>query len=229
MPASFKFAQNDDLQHRVSLPMRGSQIIDHSLNTLRKIGQLSSTWQFACRAFFQTRLLHAASCTRSATWGWATPKHGCIPPMQRRLPRGLASPAGGIGGQLSQSESGDLVGKSVNASFLPSRKGTADHNFLDLLSERNLERKGLVTCFQNARQRQVGLHSPGHSGLQSKVVLLDACSEFGGAVVLTRPERSADCCGAVAMTLRQTQCVLSSILLITSYRVICYLNREIYT
>lgn len=62
--------------------------------------------------------------------------------------RGLASAAGGVVGQLSQSQAGDLGEKFINAQFSQSQESAADNYSFDLLTERKLERKGLVSSFQ---------------------------------------------------------------------------------
>lgn len=62
--------------------------------------------------------------------------------------RSLANAAGGMAAQLSQSQAGDLAEKFVNAQFSQSQESAADSYSFDLLSERKLERKGLVTGFQ---------------------------------------------------------------------------------
>ena len=73
--------------------------------------------------------------------------------------RGLASAAGGVAGQLSQSQAGDLAEKFVNAQFSQSQESAADSYSFDLLSERKLERKGLVTSFQKLAKLSEGKSS----------------------------------------------------------------------
>lgn len=73
--------------------------------------------------------------------------------------RGLASAAGGIAGQLSQSQAGDLAEKFVNAQFSQSQESAADSYSFDLLGERKLERKGLVTGFQKLAKLSEGKSS----------------------------------------------------------------------
>ena len=70
--------------------------------------------------------------------------------------RGLASAAGGVAGQLSQSQAGDLAEKFLNAQFSQSQESAADSYSFDLLSERKLERKGLVTSFQKLAKLSEG-------------------------------------------------------------------------
>lgn len=62
--------------------------------------------------------------------------------------RTAASAAGGVVGMLSQSQAGDLAEKFVNAQFSQAQESAADNYAFDLLTERKLERKGLVTGFQ---------------------------------------------------------------------------------
>ncbi len=80
--------------------------------------------------------------------------------------RGLASAAGGVAGQLSQSQAGDLAEKFLNAQFSQSQESAADSYSFDLLSERKLERKGLVTSFQKLAKLSEGKAS-GNSMLSS--------------------------------------------------------------
>jgi len=49
---------------------------------------------------------------------------------------------------LSQSQAGDLAVKFINAQYSQSNESAADDYSFDLLTERKLERKGLVTAFQ---------------------------------------------------------------------------------
>lgn len=80
--------------------------------------------------------------------------------------RGLASAVGGVAGQLSQSQAGDLAEKFVNAQFSQSQESAADSYSFDLLGERKLERKGLVTGFQKLAKLSEG-QSAGNSLLSS--------------------------------------------------------------
>lgn len=80
--------------------------------------------------------------------------------------RGLATAVGGIAGQLSQSQAGDLAEKFVNAQFSQSQESAADSYSFDLLGERKLERKGLVTGFQKLAKLSEG-QSAGNSLLSS--------------------------------------------------------------
>lgn len=75
--------------------------------------------------------------------------------------RGLASAAGGVAAQLSQSQAGDLAEKFVNAQFSQSQESAADSYSFDLLGERKLERKGLVTGFQKLAKLSEGQASGG--------------------------------------------------------------------
>ncbi|MGI4779816.1 MAG: M48 family metallopeptidase [Janthinobacterium lividum] len=70
--------------------------------------------------------------------------------------RGIANAAGGMAAQLSQSQVGDLAEKFVNAQFSQSQESAADSYSFDLLSERKLERKGLVTGFQKLAKLSEG-------------------------------------------------------------------------
>ena len=70
--------------------------------------------------------------------------------------RGLASAAGGMAAQLSQSQAGDLAEKFINAQFSQSQESASDNYSFDLLTERKLERKGLVTGFQKLAKLNEG-------------------------------------------------------------------------
>jgi putative metalloprotease len=80
--------------------------------------------------------------------------------------RGLAGAVGGVAAQLSQSQAGDLAEKFVNAQFSQAQESAADNYSFDLLGERKLERKGLVTGFQKLAQLGGG-KSSGSSLLSS--------------------------------------------------------------
>ncbi|RZL53862.1 MAG: peptidase [Variovorax sp.] len=80
--------------------------------------------------------------------------------------RNLANAAGGVAAQLSQSQAGDLAEKFVNAQFSQSQESAADGYSFDLLTERKLERKGLVTGFQKLAKLSEGSAS-GNSLLSS--------------------------------------------------------------
>lgn len=62
--------------------------------------------------------------------------------------RSAAGAAGGVAGQLSQSQAGELGEKFINAQFSQSQESAADNYSFDLLTERKLERKGLVSSFK---------------------------------------------------------------------------------
>ncbi|RZL64070.1 MAG: peptidase [Variovorax sp.] len=62
--------------------------------------------------------------------------------------RALVGAVGGTVGQMTQSQAGDLAEKFVNAQFSQSQESAADNYSFDLLTERKLERKGLVTAFE---------------------------------------------------------------------------------
>jgi len=63
--------------------------------------------------------------------------------------RGLAAASGNTAlASLSDSQAGDLAEKFINAQFSQSQESAADNYSFDLLTERKLERKGLVTAFQ---------------------------------------------------------------------------------
>ncbi|MEJ8824373.1 M48 family metalloprotease [Variovorax humicola] len=62
--------------------------------------------------------------------------------------RGVAGAAGGVVGQLSQSQAGELAEKFINAQFSQSQESAADDYSFDTLTQRKLERKGLVSAFQ---------------------------------------------------------------------------------
>ncbi len=80
--------------------------------------------------------------------------------------RGLANATGGVAAQLSQSQAGDLAEKFVNAQFSQSQESAADSYSFDLLTERKLERKGLVTGFQKLAKLSEG-QTAGNSLLSS--------------------------------------------------------------
>lgn len=62
--------------------------------------------------------------------------------------RGLAAAGGGAVAQLSQSQAGDLAEKFIHAQFSQAQESASDDYSFDLLTERKLERKGLVTGFE---------------------------------------------------------------------------------
>ncbi|MEJ8852034.1 M48 family metalloprotease [Variovorax rhizosphaerae] len=62
--------------------------------------------------------------------------------------RGASGSAGGVIGQLSQSQAGELAEKFINAQFSQTQESAADDYSFDLLTQAKLERKGLVTAFQ---------------------------------------------------------------------------------
>jgi len=63
--------------------------------------------------------------------------------------RGLAAASGNSAlTALSQSQAGDLAEKFVNAQFSQSQESAADDYSFELLTERRMERKGLVTSFE---------------------------------------------------------------------------------
>ncbi|MDH6591553.1 putative metalloprotease [Variovorax sp. TBS-050B] len=73
--------------------------------------------------------------------------------------RGLASAAGGVAAQLSQSQAGELGEKFINAQFSQANESAADNYSFDLLTERKLERKGLVTAFDKLAKLSGGSSS----------------------------------------------------------------------
>ncbi|MFZ3116756.1 MAG: M48 family metalloprotease [Variovorax sp.] len=79
--------------------------------------------------------------------------------------RGLAGAAGGIAAQLSQSQAGELGEKFVNAQFSQANETAADDYSFDLLTERKLERKGLVTAFD--KLAKLGGNAMGSSLMRS--------------------------------------------------------------
>ncbi|WPG41025.1 M48 family metalloprotease [Variovorax sp. EBFNA2] len=81
--------------------------------------------------------------------------------------RGLAAASGGTLAALSQSQAGDLGEKFINAQFSQSQESAADNYSFDLLTERKLERKGLVTSFQKLAKLSAGSGSTGSSILSS--------------------------------------------------------------
>lgn len=82
--------------------------------------------------------------------------------------RGLAAASGnGALKSLSQSQAGDLAEKFVNAQFSQSQESAADDYSFDLLTERKLPRKGLVTSFQKLAKLSEGKGASGNSMLSS--------------------------------------------------------------
>lgn len=81
--------------------------------------------------------------------------------------RALAGSAGGVVGQLSQSQAGDLAEKFINAQFSQAQESAADNYSFDLLTERRLERKGLVTAFDKLAKLGGGSAGGGASMLSS--------------------------------------------------------------
>jgi len=79
--------------------------------------------------------------------------------------RGLAGAAGGVAAQLSQSQAGDLGEKFINAQFSQANESAADNYSFDLLTERKLERKGLVSAFD--KLAKLGGGSTGSSLMSS--------------------------------------------------------------
>lgn len=79
--------------------------------------------------------------------------------------RGLAGAAGGIAAQLSQSQAGELGEKFINAQFSQANETAADDYSFDLLTERKLERKGLVTAFD--KLAKLSGNAPGSSLMSS--------------------------------------------------------------
>ncbi|MCI0152223.1 M48 family metallopeptidase [Paraburkholderia sediminicola] len=71
--------------------------------------------------------------------------------------RGLVGAAGNsVVASLSQSQLGDLGEKFVNAQFSQSQESAADDYSFDMLSQRKLNRQGLVTAFQKLAQLDGG-------------------------------------------------------------------------
>ncbi|MDM0073471.1 M48 family metalloprotease [Variovorax sp. J2P1-59] len=71
--------------------------------------------------------------------------------------RGLAAATGNSALKaLSESQAGELAEKFVNAQFSQSQESAADDYSFDLLTERKLERKGLVTSFQKLAKLNEG-------------------------------------------------------------------------
>jgi len=81
--------------------------------------------------------------------------------------RGLAAASGSAAlASLSDSQAGDLAEKFINAQFSQSQESAADNYSFDLLTERKLERKGLVTAFQKLAKLS-GASSTGSSLMSS--------------------------------------------------------------
>jgi len=63
--------------------------------------------------------------------------------------RGLAAASGSAAlAKLSDSQAGELAEKFINAQFSQSQESAADNYSFDVLTERKLDRKGLVSAFQ---------------------------------------------------------------------------------
>ena len=62
--------------------------------------------------------------------------------------RTIAGNSGGAIAALSRSQAGDLAEKVINAQFSQSQESAADDYSFDLLTEKKMNRQGLVTAFQ---------------------------------------------------------------------------------
>ncbi len=66
---------------------------------------------------------------------------------------------------LSRSQAGDLAEKVINAQFSQSQESAADDYSFDLLTEKKMNRQGLVTAFQKLAKLSGG--SSGASSIMS--------------------------------------------------------------
>lgn len=73
--------------------------------------------------------------------------------------RTAAASAGGIAGQLSQSQLADIGQKLVNAQFSQKQESEADDYSFDLLKKRGIDPKGLVTSFEKLATMEAGRSS----------------------------------------------------------------------
>lgn len=81
--------------------------------------------------------------------------------------RGAAASAGNSAvAALTQSQLGDLTEKFINAQFSQSQELAADDYSFDLLTQKKMNRKGLVTAFEKLAKLEGG-SSDGHSMLSS--------------------------------------------------------------
>jgi putative metalloprotease len=100
--------------------------------------------------------------------------------------RTAAGAAGGMVAALSQSQAGDLAEKFVHAQFSQTQESAADNYAFDLLTERKLERKGLVTGFQKlatqsgeAGSSMMSSHPPSGARAAAMQKRLDAAKKAG--------------------------------------------------
>lgn len=101
--------------------------------------------------------------------------------------RTAAGAAGGVVGMLTKSQAGDLAEKFVNAQFSQSQESAADNYAFDLLTERKLERSGLVTGFKKLAAQGGGggiallnSHPPSSQRAAAMQKRLDAARAAGG-------------------------------------------------
>lgn len=73
--------------------------------------------------------------------------------------RTAAASVGGVIGQLSQSQLGDLSEKLVNAQFSQTQESQADDYSYDLMKKRNIDPIGLATSFEKLAKMQEGQQS----------------------------------------------------------------------
>ena len=73
--------------------------------------------------------------------------------------RVAAASAGGVLGNLSQSQLGELGEKLVNAQFSQRQEAEADDYSYDLLRKRNINPSGLVTSFEKLAKQEAGRQS----------------------------------------------------------------------
>ena len=79
--------------------------------------------------------------------------------------RTIAGNSGGAIAALSRSQAGDLAEKVINAQFSQSQESAADDYSFDLLTEKKMNRQGLVTAFQKLAKLSGG--SSGASSIMS--------------------------------------------------------------
>ena len=108
--------------------------------------------------------------------------------------RGLAAAGGGAIAQLSQSQAGDLAEKFIHAQFSQAQESAADDYSFDVLTERKLERKGLVTGFEKLAKLSGGSgpslmssHPPSSERAARMQKRLDAAGPTPAAAVAPAP------------------------------------------
>ena len=112
--------------------------------------------------------------------------------------RGLAAAGGGAIAQLSQSQAGELAEKFVHAQFSQAQESAADDYSFDVLTERKLERKGLVTGFEKLAKlggssgpSLMSSHPPSSERAARMQKRLDAAGPTAVAPAAVAPKKAA--------------------------------------